>query len=91
VAAPAAQVVSDADAVVAYYLERQPRRDLAAASLSGRGVDARVRDTWVIVQDEHLTFENQPLVAQLRARQAPWREIRIDGRVAAQIFHVGER
>ena len=91
VAAPSAAIVSDADGVVAHYLNEQQRRDIAAASLSAQGIDARGRDTWVIVQDEHLTFENQQLVAQLRARQAPWREVRIDGRVAAQIFHLEAR
>jgi len=91
VAAPSAAIVSDADAVVAHYLHEQRRPDIGVESLSGHGVDARARDTWIIVQDEHLTFENQQLVAQLRARQAPWRDIRIDGRVAAQIFHVEAR
>ena len=90
-AAPSAAILSDADAVVAHYLHERRRPDIAAESLSARGVDARARDTWVIVQDEHATFENQQVVAQLRARQAPWREVRIDGRVAAQIFHVEAR
>jgi hypothetical protein len=91
VAAPSAAIVSDADGVVAHYLREQRRSDIAVESLSAHGFDARGRDTWVIVQDEHLTFENQQLVAQLRARQAPWREIRIDGRTAAQVFHVEAR
>lgn len=91
VAAPSAVIVSDADAVVAHYLDERRRRDIAVESLSAHGVDASARDTWVIVQDEHVTFENQQLVAQLRARQAPWREIRIDGRVAAQVFQVETR
>jgi hypothetical protein len=43
------------------------------------------------VQDEHLTFENQQLVAQLRARWPPWREIRIDDRLALQIFRMETR
>jgi hypothetical protein len=38
-----------------------------------------------------MTFENQQLVDQLRARETPWREIWLDDRVAAQIFRVGER
>jgi hypothetical protein len=91
VAAPSAAIVSDADGVVAHYLREQRRSDIAVESLSAHGFDARGRDTWVIVQDEHLTFENQQLVAQLRARQAPWREIGIDGRAAAQVFHVEAR
>src|SRR5262249_20607179 len=91
VAAPSAAIVSDAPAVVGYYLGQQPRRDIRVESLSTQGLDARGRETWVIVQDEHLTFENQRIVGQLRARERPWREIRIDGRVAAQIFRVEER
>jgi len=91
VAAPSAVIVSDAPAVVTHYLRGQSRRDLQVESLSAHGLDARLRETWVIVQDEHLTFENQRLVGQLRARETPWREIRIDDRVAAQIFRVGER
>jgi len=91
VAAPSAAIVSDADAVVAHYLHQQRRCDIAVESLSARGIDGSARDTWVIVQDEHLTFENQQLIAQLRSRQAPWREVRIDGRLAAQIFHVEAR
>ena len=91
VAAPSAAIVSDADTVVAHYLHERRRCDIAVESLSAQGVDAGARDTWVIVQDEHVTFENQQLVVQLRARQAPWREVRIDGRLAAQIFHVEAR
>ena len=51
-------------------------------SLSGNGLVSDGRETWVIVQDEHLTFENQRLVGQLRARQTPRREIRVDDRIA---------
>ena len=91
VADPAAVIVSDAPAVVAHYLREQPRRDIQVKSLSATGLDQRGRDTWVIVQDEHLTFENQRIVGLLRAREHPWREIRIDDRIAAQIFHVRER
>ena len=91
VAAPSAAIVSDADGVVAHYLQQKRRCDIAVKSLSAQGIDASARDTWVIVQDEHLTFENQQLVVQLRSQQAPWREVRIDGRLAAQIFHVEAR
>ena len=90
-AVPAAVIVSDAPAVVSYYLRERARQDITARSLSGEGVDARGREAWVIVQDEHRTFENQSLVAQLRARAIPWREIRVDGRLAAQIFRMGGR
>ncbi len=91
VAARSAVIVSDAPAVVRHYLRGQSRPDITVRSLSADGLDARAREAWVIVQDEHLTFENQRLVGQLRARETPWREIRIDDRVAAQIFRVAER
>jgi hypothetical protein len=45
---------------------------------------------WVIVQDEHLTFENQLLVWQLR-RTAPWREIDAGHVRAAQVFRIERR
>jgi 4-amino-4-deoxy-L-arabinose transferase-like glycosyltransferase len=88
VAAPEAVVVSDADSVVAHYLGELRRPDIGVASLSAHGLPRGGRETWVIVQDEHLTFENQQLVAQLRARWRPWREIRIDDRLALQIFRM---
>ena len=88
VAAPAAVIVSDAPAVVAHYLSAQTRRDLQVRALSGHGIDPRVPESWVIVQDEHITFENASLVSQLRAAARPWREIAIDDRLAAQIFRI---
>jgi len=91
VAAPSAVIVSDAPEVVRHYLRQQSRRDLTVRSLSADGIDARAREAWVIVQEEHMTFENQQLVDQLRARETPWREIWLDDRVAAQIFRVGGR
>jgi len=90
-ARPSAAIVSDAPAVVAHYLGAGHRRDIVVESLSSVGLHASGREMWVIVQDEHLTFENQRIVGQLRARETPWREIRIDGRVAAQVFRLGER
>jgi hypothetical protein len=90
-AAPSAVIVSDADAVVAHYLREQPRRDIGVKSLSADGLDNRGREAWILVQDEHLTFENQPLVGQLRARHTPWREFRVDDRIALQVFHLREK
>jgi dolichyl-phosphate-mannose-protein mannosyltransferase len=87
VAAPSAAIISDAPGVVAHYLDGQPRADIESRSLSGAGL-ARARECWVIVQDEHRTFENDALVTQLRARAAPWREVRVDDRTAVQIFRV---
>jgi len=90
-AAPSVEIASDAPGVVAHYLREDGRPDIRTRSLSGDGIDLRAPESWVIVQDEHLTFENQAIVAQLRRARTPWREIGVDGRVAAQIFRVGER
>ncbi|HMF93377.1 MAG TPA: glycosyltransferase family 39 protein [Vicinamibacterales bacterium] len=90
VAAPSAQIVSDAPAVVAHYVREQSRPDIRVRSLSMDGLDVHARESWAIVQDEHLTFENEAVVSQLRARETPWREIRIDERVVAQIFRLPE-
>jgi hypothetical protein len=42
------------------------------------------------VQDEHLTFENELLVRQLRGT-APWREIRAGNVRAAELFRIERR
>ena len=83
--------MSDAPAVVAYYLQRDGRPDITVRSLSTDGLPSGAPETWVIVQDEHTTFENRLLVEQLRAREKPWTEYRIHGRVAAQVFRLAER
>jgi hypothetical protein len=91
VSAPSAAIVSDAPDVVAYYLQRHGRPDITARSLSAGGLPAGAAETWVIVQDEHTTFENRLLVEQLRTRGKPWKEYRVDGMVAAQVFRLAER
>src|SRR4029079_3168212 len=88
-AGPSADIVCDAPAVAAHYLRAQARPDLRVRSLSAEGIDVRARESWAVVQDEHVTFENQAVAAQLRAAGRPWREIRIDDRLALQIFHIG--
>jgi 4-amino-4-deoxy-L-arabinose transferase-like glycosyltransferase len=80
-------IVSDADMVVDYYLRRTHRRDIVSRSLSGDGLQAR-GEQWVLVQDNHLSFENAALIAQLRARQPAWREYRLHGMLALQVFRV---
>jgi dolichyl-phosphate-mannose-protein mannosyltransferase len=91
VAAPSAVIASDAPAVVAHYLREQARPDLRVRSLSAEGPDLHARQSWTIVQDEHVTFENDALVLQLRARETPWLEIRVDDRIAVQVFRTGEQ
>jgi hypothetical protein len=89
-AGPAAVIVSDAPEVVAHYLKLSARPDLRAGSLSADGIPSREAEVWVIVQDEHLTFENEPLIRQLRAT-APWREITAGNARAAQVFRIERR
>src|SRR5205823_508597 len=71
VAQPSDVVVSDAPGVVAYYLKAAGRTDLPVRSLSAQGIPYGDHSSWVIVQDEHMTFENQDVVAQLRRRFEP--------------------
>jgi hypothetical protein len=89
-AGPAAVIVSDAPDVVAHYLKESTRPDLRVASFSASGIPSREAEVWVIVQDEHLTFENQSLVWQLR-RTKPWREIDAGHVRAAQVFRIDRR
>jgi hypothetical protein len=87
VAEPNAVVVSDAPGVVAYYLEHSGRTDLRVRSLSGEGMPLGDATAFVIVQPEHLTFENQDQVAQL-THTAPWQEFYAGDALAAQVFRV---
>jgi hypothetical protein len=89
-AAPAAVIVSDAPDVVAHYLKGSARPDLRVGSLSAGGIPSREAEVWVIVQDEHITFENQLLVWQLRGTP-PWREIVAGNARAAQVFRIERR
>ncbi len=90
-AKPGAVIVSDASAVVAHYLGISTRSDLRSVSLSAEGLPADAAEIWVLVQDAHLYFENQALVQLLRERLRPWREIRMRGALAVQVFHLHER
>jgi hypothetical protein len=87
-AVPGAVLVSDVPTVVSHYLELQGRPDIHTVSLSGSGIPGDAAEAWVIVQDEHLTFENELLVGQLRAAETPWKEFRVDDTVAAQVFRI---
>lgn len=90
VAKPGAVIVSDANAVVAHYLDVGGRRDLRSVSLSVEGLPRSAVEVWVLVQDAHRYFENQAIVDVLRQRLAPWREIRMRGALAVQIFQLHE-
>jgi hypothetical protein len=89
-AAPGAVIVSDAPDVVAHYLTGSARPDLRVGSLSAGGIPLREPEVWVIVQDEHVTFENQLLVWQLRST-APWSQIVAGNARAAQVYRIERR
>jgi hypothetical protein len=90
-AGPSDFIVSDAPTVVAYYLARQGRTDLHVRSLSGEGISYGPHESWVIVQDEHVTFENERVIEHLRQRAGPWREFYARDALAAQVFRIGGR
>jgi len=81
-------IVSDASSAVAHYVHEAGRPDISVLALSSAGIPSNGRETWVIVQDEHMTFENELLIRQLRASRAPWRQFYAGGAVAAQVFRI---
>jgi hypothetical protein len=87
-AALSAVVLTDAPGGTAEYLRRNGRSDLVVRSLSANGITASSRDAWVIVQDEHLTFENELVVRQLRASATPAFQLSIGDLPAVQVFKV---
>jgi hypothetical protein len=87
-ARPGAVIASDATGVVSAYLARSGRTDVHSVSLAHDGLPLRAVETWAIVQDGHVYFESEALVAQLRARMPPWLEIRIGPALAVQVFQV---
>jgi hypothetical protein len=86
-AASGAVICSDAVSVVEEYLERLARPDVRSCSTSHDGLPMGAEDTWVIVQDGHIYFENVPVIELLR-RAPPWLEIEAGGVRAVQIFHI---
>jgi dolichyl-phosphate-mannose-protein mannosyltransferase len=86
IAEPGAAIVSDAPAAVAYYVEHSGRTDLRVQSLSAEGLPAADTTAFVIVQPEHLTFENREIVTHLQRTSAPWREFYAHDALAAQVF-----
>jgi hypothetical protein len=88
VARPGAIIASDASGVVAAYLLRAGRSDLQAWSLSRDGLPMRPVETWMIVQDAHVYFENQAVIEQVGRRLRPWSELWIRGALAVQVFRI---
>jgi hypothetical protein len=91
VAEPSAVIVTDAPAVAAHYAVASGRPDLRVRSLSADGIPYVRHQAWVIVQDEHMTFENQLVVEQLRGRETPWREFHAADALAVQVFRIAGR
>jgi dolichyl-phosphate-mannose-protein mannosyltransferase len=87
-ARPGAEIVSDVPQVVAFYLSRGPRRDLQVKSLSGSGVFSNTTEQWVLVQESHVYFETEELIALLRLRHAPVAEFRMDDVRVLQLFRI---
>ncbi len=90
-AGPSAVIVTDAAAVAAHYVRADGRADLRVRSLSARGIPPGQGDVWVIVQDGHLTFENELVVEELRRQDAAWMQVRAGAALAAQVFHLKGR
>jgi hypothetical protein len=90
-AEPSAAIVSDSPAVVAHYLKTSGRTDLQVRSLSAEGIPSTSQPSWVIVQDEHTTFENHDVVTQLRRQSHPWRDFYAGDALAVQVFRIPRR
>ena len=88
VAEPSAVIATDAQGVAAHYVQLDGRPDIQIRTLSQSGMPSGPHQGWVIVQDEHRSFENQLLVEQLRNEEAPWSEFRMDELVATQVFRL---
>lgn len=87
-AGPGAVIASDATAVVAEYLARAGRSDLQPRSIARDGLPMGAVETWMLVQDGHRYFENEAVIAQIEARGPPWREVRVHGVLAVQVYQV---
>jgi hypothetical protein len=87
-AGPGAAIVGDTPAIVAYYLRRSRRPDLRPRSFSMQGL-APSGEQFVLVQDDHIYFENVAAVEELRRNNAPWREYRVMRTSVLQVFHLG--
>jgi len=86
VAHSGAVVASDASAVVEEYLQEAGRADLKSISLARQGLPTHPGETWVLAQDGHVYFENRDLLDEIHRSHTPWREWRIDGAVAVQVY-----
>ena len=61
--ASGAAILSDVPQVVEFYLARSPRTDLHVESFSGAGLSSNTTERWVLVQESHVYFETEELIA----------------------------
>jgi hypothetical protein len=88
VAPPGAEILTDVPQVVRFYLGRSGRTDLRVRSLSGTGLFENTTERWVLVQNAHLYFETEQLIALLRMRHAPVTEYRIKDVRVLQVYRI---
>lgn len=81
-----AVVCSDAAAVVEEYLARDGRTDVTACSIARDGLPMRAVETWVIVQQGHVYFENQLVIDQLQRRFESLMQVQVGGYPAADVY-----
>ena len=87
-ARPGASIASDAPWVVAEYLRRYGRPDMAARSLSMAGLAPPPTESWLLAQDSHACFESLETVQQVRRRQRPDFVVQVRGAVAVETFRL---
>jgi hypothetical protein len=87
-AGPRASIASDAPRVVAEYLRRYGRPDIAVRSLSRAGLALPPIESWLLAQDSHACFESFEMVQQLRRRQRPDFVVRVQGTVAVETYRL---
>ena len=90
-AAPGARVVTDVPGVSRYYLDAAGRPDLVTDSLSAGPVIDVTQERWMVVQPEHVSFENEALVAQVRQAGAPWLVASASGVPVLEVYRLAPR
>jgi hypothetical protein len=87
-AVPGAAIVTDVPQVVRFYLDRSGRTDIEVTSLSTAGLSDSATEQWVLVQDAHIYFETEELVALLRMRHTPATEYHLADVTVLQVFRI---
>ena len=87
-ALPGADVVSDVPHVARHYLDEAGRRDVRVRSFSKHGLSRDVTEQWVLVQNAHVYFETDELIAQLRRRHSPVERYDVAGVTVLEVFRL---